>query len=106
MRMVYKCITGISRPVVKTPALSALPFLLRSYSISQNLYMDENTKLIIFKILPRKFEDELPRCAIHKIPSQISRLCLPLNVFFLISIKFREHSHAGLHMAQNNSNVI
>ena len=82
------------------PTLTVSLFLLEYYQLSPNLYFDEKFKMAANKTQPPKSNDKLPQYTDDNVSSQISRLCLPLNLFCFAFYKFHENSQAGLHIAQ------
>ena len=85
---------------MKTPVITGGPFLLEYCRTFPNLYTDQNTKLITIKPPSLNKNDKLPQNADDNFSSQISRMCLPSNLFYSAFDKLHEHSHAGLHIAQ------
>ena len=103
LKIGYNGITEMSRLVVKTPVITANPFLLE--------YFRDCFQVCKLMTLPTTIEiqtlkkiDELPHYTDDNLCSQISRLCLPLNLLNSAFDKDCEHSHAGMRNAHCNFN--
>ena len=100
LKIARKRTTEKSRPFVKTPFITASPIFLERYRIFADLHFDENTKLITIKLPCLKSVYKLPQYAEVVVFSRISRLCLPLFLFYSAFDKVNDHSHAGMHIAR------
>ena len=99
LKIVYEWTTEHSRPVLRTPATTASQFLLENYLFFPNLRVHENIKLIFINTQPLKNNNELPQYTDDNLSSQISPLCLPLNLFYSAFNKVHENSHFCLDIA-------
>ena len=69
VKILYNWIPEKSRPVLKTPVITASPFLLEYYRLFPNVYSIEMTKLITIKTQPLKNIDRLPQYTDDNISS-------------------------------------
>ena len=88
MKIVYEGITENSRPVVKTPVISATPFLLEYYQKFLNTYIERNNKVKTIKTPSMETNEKIPQYTDENFFSKIFGLCLPLIFFNPHSIIF------------------
>ena len=92
LEIAYKWITEKSRPVVKTPILTASPFLLKNFRIFPNLFIDENGKLTTIKSQHLKNNEKFQQFNDDNLSSERITLSLPLSLFQSAFDKHHEYS--------------